>query len=99
MILVLVKVSTRHILPSANVKKPSISTDSYRLLDVSRTTGSRDNSHTRNTRQTKGGIIEPVPNKPYNPPPDRYTRRLSHAELIFWIGNKGGVGENVRFCT
>jgi hypothetical protein len=95
MIFVRVRVSTLQIRPNANVKKPTHQPSFNDYEERGRTAGSSDNSHTSHTGQSQGSIIEPIPNKPYNPPPNRYARRLSDAQLVLWIRDKCGIREDV----
>ena len=99
MIFVRVRVSTLQILPKANVKKPTHQHRSQRHILSERTTGSSNDSHTGHTSQSQRSVVQPIPNKPYNPPPDRYARRLSYTKLVLWIRDESGVCENVRFCA
>jgi len=95
MIFVRVRVSTLQILPRAKVKKPADQPTFNGYKQRGHTAGSSDNSHASHTSQSQRSVIEPIPNKPYNPPPNRYARRLSYAQFVLWIRDECGVCEDV----
>jgi hypothetical protein len=95
MIFVRVRVSTLQTRPNANVKKPAIQPHFTFSMREGRTAGSSDNSHTSHTSQSQRSVIKPIPNKPYNPPPNSYARRLFYTQLVLWIGDECGICKDI----